>query len=489
MGVLESMRSSSDSTAMQLVLVAVVISFVFWYATPQGQTTTVVAEVNGEPIMETEFRNMYSGVKNEQERNLGRGLSEPEESDLRERVRQQLIELEVVRQEAEALGIEVSEYEVAREIMSIPGIQNEEGGLDREKYERFLKRQGLTEALYESRTHDRLLYMKMSELVSLGTTLSEPVLRRTYENSQRKVDLTYVRIRPSAFYSSIEVGEEELKTWHENNQGRAKETYDSDFDRLYKHPEQLHVSMIRLAIGKDGIGAGDLLPKMNQIREQLTNGADFAELARKWSEHPTAEKGGDMGKKSKLQLSVEITDGVADLKAGDISRVISSDADLRIYKLHERVDPYEDAFEDVKDEIATRLIREEQAPAKAIAFAENELLPKWRETGEVPNEILTGKMLSSQSTGLIPAGAPSNAFGPPPDLMSAAAAASEGEVLDRVFETDGIYWVGQVTQKQEADLSQFEANREQIRESELFRRRQTVFQNWVADAVASADVN
>jgi peptidyl-prolyl cis-trans isomerase D len=472
---------------MQLVLVAVVISFVFWYATPQGQTTTVVAEVNGEPIMETEFRNLYTGVQNEQERNLGRGLTNPEESDLRERVRQQLIELEVVRQEAEALGIEVSEYEVAREILSIPGIQNEEGGLDRERYERFLQRQGLTEAVYEARTRDRLLYNKMAELVSLGTTLSEPVLRRTYEQSQRKIDLTYVRIRPSAFYSSIEVDDAQLKAWHEANEGRAQETYDKDFDRLYKHPEQLHVSMIRMAITDDE--AATLLPKMNAIREQLDAGAYFAELARKWSEHPTAENGGDMGKKSTLQLSVEVTDGVADLKAGDISRVISSDADLRIYKLHERVDPYEDAFEDVKDKIAERLIREEKAPAMAIEFAENTLLPKWKETGEVPTELLTEKMLSSQSTGLVPAGAPSNPFGPPADLMSAASSASEGEVLPKVFENDGVYWVGQVTQKQEADLSQFEANREQIRESELFRHRQTVFQNWVADAVARADVN
>ncbi|MCB9678858.1 MAG: SurA N-terminal domain-containing protein [Alphaproteobacteria bacterium] len=488
MGVLESMRSSSDSTFMQVVLVLVIISFVFWYAVPQGDTTTVVATVNGERIMETEYRNLYSSVKNSREVQLQRALTNPEEQSLGESVRQQLVEMTVVRQQAASLGIEVSEYEIARYIADIPGLLDDEGGIDREKYDRFLKRQGVTEAIYQERVRDQLIFQKVADLVSAGTTISEPVLRRTYENSQRKLDITYVRIRPSAFYTSIQPTDAELDKWLEENDALARETYDKDFERLYKHPEQLHLSVIRLALGTgEGSGVADLLPKMNAVREELLAGGDFAELAKKWSEHPSAEKGGDMELKPVLQLSVEVTDAVKDLAVGDFSRVITSESDLRIYKLHERIDPYEESFDDVKRKIAERLIREDQAPVLAAKFAEEELLPKWKESGEVPSDLLAPKMLSPQQTGLVPASG-MGFGGPPPDVMAAAAEAPAGTVLDQVFESQGVLWVAQVTGREEADLAAFEANREQIAARELITRRQTVFSNWVTDAVSHADV-
>ena len=91
MGVMESMRSSSDSTFMQIVMVLVVVSFIGWYATPQGESTSIIAKVNGEHIMDTEYRQVYSNAKASQENNLGRSLSNEEEQNLGEVVRQQLI--------------------------------------------------------------------------------------------------------------------------------------------------------------------------------------------------------------------------------------------------------------------------------------------------------------------------------------------------------------------------------------------------------------
>ncbi|MEZ4316510.1 MAG: SurA N-terminal domain-containing protein [Myxococcota bacterium] len=487
MGVLESMRSSSDSTFMQVVMVLVIISFVFWYAVPQGDTTTVVATVNGERIMETEYRTLFSNAKNAREVQLQRALTNPEEQSLGESVRQQLVEMTVVRQEASRLGVEVSEYEIARYITSIPGLLDDDGKLDREKYERYLQRQGVTDALFQERIRDQLLFQKVADLVSVGTTISEPVLRRTYEQSQRKLDLTYVRIRPSAFYTVVQPTDAELDQWLTENGDEARETYDKDFERLYKHPEQLHLSMIRMAVG-EGQKAGDLLPQMNAIREEILAGGDFATLARKWSEHTSAEEGGDMQLKPVIQLSVDVTDAVKDLPVGEITRVVTTDEDLRIYKLHERVDPFEESFEDVRKKIAERMIREDRAPVLAAKFAEEELLPKWRETGEVPTDLLATKMLTSQSTGLQPASG-MGFGGPPPEVLSAASDAAAGTVLDQVFESGGVLWVAQVTAREEADLSMFEANREQIAARELITRRQAVFSNWVTDAVARADVN
>lgn len=484
MGVLETMRSSSDSTFMQVVLVLVVVSFVGWAAVPDGDKTSVVAIVNGVRLMDTEYRREFSRVKQEEERRLRRPMTDAEEEGLGEQVRQMLVEQEVVVQQAERLGVEISEYEIASQILDIPGITGDDGKLDRARFEIMLQRNGMTEGDFQDMIRRQLQFNKMRDMVHAGTTVNEAQLQRLFEQRQRLVDVTYARVRASAFYTSVEVPDAELDPWIVENEERIRAAYDRDFETRYKHPETLHVSMIRIASGGD---AATVLPKMNALHEELVAGADFADLARKWSEHQTAEQGGDMGKKPVIQLAREVTEGVADLQAGQISRVITGPEDLRIYKLHERIAPYEETYDQVKRAIATRLVREERAPALAAKFAEDELLPAWSAAGAVPADLLQSKGLSSSSTGLVPTGG-GNPLGPPPELMAAAADATAGAVLPKVFESQGVLWVAQVTQKQEANLAEFEVNRPKIATEELFQRRQSVWDAFVTDAVAASSV-
>lgn len=489
MGVMESMRSSSDSTFMQIVMVLVVLSFIGWYAVPQGDKASVVATVNGERIMDTEYRQLYSRVKAYREQQLGRSLTNAEEDGLGEQVRQMLIRNTVVKQQAEAIGLEVSRYEIDWAILQ-NGMYleyvDDDGIRDEAKYQRFLSQRGLTEGAYEQQLIDQLVIKKMQDMIQSSTTISEPILQKLYEQSQRKVDITYVRLRPANFYEAIEVTDAELDTWLVENAEEAQETYDRDFERLYKHPEELEVSMIRLAI-QEGQQAGDLLPKMNAIREQLQGGADFETLARRWSEHPSAEKGGNLGLKPVLKLSVEVTEAVKDLEVGTISRVIPSAKDLRIFKVHQRIEPSEDTFEDVKRDIARQAIRKDRAPTLAARFADEELLPAWKAAGSVPVDLITSKGLTSQSTGLVPVAA-ANPFGPPPELLSAAGDTPEGQVIDQVFENDQVWFVAQVTDRVEANLAEFQAQKNVIAGQELLRRREAVFDAWVTAAVADATV-
>lgn len=490
MGVMESMRSSSDSTLMQIVMVLVVLSFIGWYAVPQGDKASIVATVNGERIMDTEYRQLYSNVKARREMDLNRSLTSAEEDSLGELVRQELIRNAVVRQHAESIGLEVSRYELDWAILqngTYIGYVDEDGIKDDAKYTRFLEQRGLTEGTYEQQLVDQLTIKKMRDMITASTTISEPILQKLYEQSQRKVDITYVRMRPAAFYDSIEVSDADLDKWLEENAEEAQETYDRDFERLYKHPEELEVSMIRLAI-RDGEQAGDLLPKLNAVREELQNGADFATLARRWSEHPSAEKGGNLGLKPVLKLAVEVTSAVKDMKVDEISRVVPSEKDLRIYKLHQRIEPSEDSFEDVKRDIAREAIRKEKAPTLAAKFANDELLPAWKASKEVPMDLLTTKGLASQSTGLVPVAGTGNPFGPPAELLSAAGDTKQGEVIDQVVENNGTYWVGQVSNRVEANLADFQAQKNIIAGQELLQRRAMVYDGWVTAAVADATV-
>lgn len=490
MGVLESMRSSSDSTFMQVVLVAVIVSFVGWMAMPQGDKTTAVARVNGEPIMDTEYRRLFARVVDRREQEQNRPLSNEEEENLGEMVRQELIRNEVVLQAARATGLTVSNYELLWEVTrtgQLAGFADEAGVVDEQEYKRFLQRQGLTKGTWESQLIEGLLVQKAKELALMGVTISEPILRELYEANQRRVTVTYAAVRPGDFFERVEVTDAEVAAWLEENEAEAREIYDRDFERRFKHPEQLELGLIKLEI-REGQSAADLLPRINAVREELLAGGDFEQLARKHSEDPSAGVGGMLGLKPVLKIAPEVTQAVGDTEVGAITRVVPGDDDVRIYKVLQRTEASEDSFEEASRTIAVDAIKKKRATEVAIDFARNELLPAWTEAGEVPSDLLSENGLSSQTSRPMASTDPAPAFGPPAEVYSKAMDAEKGTVLPEVFESRGVYWVAQVSDKQEADLALFESRRETIRSQELFTRRQQFLENWITDLVAQADV-
>jgi hypothetical protein len=490
MSVLESMRSSSDSTFMQVLLVLIVISFVGWMALPQADKTVAVAQVNGVKIMDTKYRQLYSRERAFRERQRDRGLTEAEEKSLSEEVRQQLIRNEVVLQEAERMGLVVSNFELQWEIVRVGqlvGFADDTGKIDQQRYNQHLTRSGLTQGAFENQLAEQLLLDKVRSLVFMGTTISEPVLRKLYETNQRKVSVTYAQIRPQAFHDAITITDADIDAWLAANDAEARATFEKDFERRFKHPERLELAMILLGTENEEKPA-DLLPRMNAIRAELLAGADFGQMARKWSEHASAEQDGTFGLKPTMKLDVAMTDAVEGVEVGDITRVVTTETDVRIYKVLQRIEASEDTYEVASRTIAKEALQQEQAPTLAVEFAEKELLPKWKELGAPPVDLLAQHDLTTQTTRLLAATDPPPPFGPPREVVTRAMDASVDAVIDEVFESGGRYFVAQVAQKVEADLAQFEAQRETIRGQELLTRRSQFLENWVTDRVAAASV-
>ena len=73
-------------------------------------------------------------------------------------------------------------------------------------------------------------------------------------------------------------------------------------------------------------------------------------------------------------------------------------------------------------------------------------------------------------------------------MLDDARTAEPGAVLPEVYESEGIYWVGRLSEREDADLEAFEEDHDRFAEIALFTRRQDFFQGWVADVVARADV-
>ncbi|MEQ1564013.1 MAG: SurA N-terminal domain-containing protein [Myxococcota bacterium] len=485
MGILERMRSGSDSTPMQVVLLLVILAFIGLNGNTFGDRSAVVVEVDGVKILETDYQRRFRQVLAQRERQ--RAMSEVEQAALADEVKQALIEEQVMLAEAKRLGLEVSFTEVTEQLLKIEFLRGKDGAFSLEKYENFLEQQGDTRDKFEANLREQLMVEKLRRLMATAASQSEPAVREMFLDARTTVNLDLVRVSPNAFESAVAITDADRTQWLEQNGTLVQETYDRDFERQYNHPERVQLRMIRLQVVPGGLQKGDLVPYLNKLREQIVAGADMAELAKRWSEDASAAAGGDLGLKAVSQLPTEVSHAVAGLDAGAVTQVVTTERDVRLIKVEQRTPADVDTLEEVRNAIADSLIKAERMPTLAHDFAEKELLPAWTTAGAAPADLVASKGLMVRPTGPIPTRAQSG-FGPPEDLLEAARTAAVGSVLPQVFESNGQYYVAQLRERTEPDMSEYEANKAAIREEALRYRRSEFYSDWMAAMKAQASI-
>ncbi|MHB8495539.1 MAG: peptidylprolyl isomerase [Casimicrobiaceae bacterium] len=133
-------------------------------------------------------------------------------------------------------------------------------------------------------------------------------------------------------------------------EARAREQYMIDHDK-YRRPEQLRFSDIAVAIKGRGDAAAH--QRVEEARQRLLAGADFATVAREYSDDPKVkENGGAMPFVSAKQLAPEFAKGVFALKTvGEISAPIKGPAAWHVVRLDERKPAGVQSFDEVRDAI------------------------------------------------------------------------------------------------------------------------------------------
>ena len=116
MSMMKNMRNGINSAGMQFVLIAIIVTFVFWGVGGTGNNNTTMATVNGHRITDTKLN-----VEARLARSMnGTNMSQDDLNALRLQVLNQMITEEIFVQEAESLGLTVSEAEVKQAILDYP---------------------------------------------------------------------------------------------------------------------------------------------------------------------------------------------------------------------------------------------------------------------------------------------------------------------------------------------------------------------------------
>lgn len=132
---------------------------------------------------------------------------------------------------------------------------------------------------------------------------------------------------------------------------QIREAYEADQER-YHQPEEVNLRMIFVRAGTDSEKA---FAAINDALAAITNGADFAAVAKEKSDDSSAVDGGAWGWLQSSMLREELKKEVDTLSPGQVSPVIHTTEGFYLLKLEERRAASTRSFEDVRQQIEKEL--------------------------------------------------------------------------------------------------------------------------------------
>jgi peptidyl-prolyl cis-trans isomerase C len=168
-----------------------------------------------------------------------------------------------------------------------------------------------------------------------GVDKSKDVADRLEDLRKRLIVETYLKKKVE---QEAQVSDAELKKFYDENKEK------------FKTGEQVRASHILVKTEKE---AEDIL-------KQLKNGANFEDLAKKYSTDSTAAKGGDLGWFSKGAMVPEFDKVVFGLKEGQLSGIVKTQFGYHIIKVTGVRPAGIRAFDEVKEQIKSTLLPSKQ---------------------------------------------------------------------------------------------------------------------------------
>src|SRR5947199_6398219 len=195
-----------------------------------------------------------------------------------------VIDLMILRHEAEALGIRPTTAEIAAVVTKIRAFRSDAGSFDLKKYNDIVQNAlgplGFSEAQIEELAGDQIRLDRIKELVSTGVTVSQAESRTTFEQIYSKFEVSVVRFKTSDVANEVKISDDEIAKYYES----AKEQLKSEEKRKVQFVALTLSEPEKKLTGKERIDAlQKLSDKANDVVQALAEkGADFGAVAGKF---------------------------------------------------------------------------------------------------------------------------------------------------------------------------------------------------------------
>ena len=481
-------------------------------------TTTVgaapnetIAEVDGREITAGDFQQRYLSQIQAYRNQFGGNVNDSllRQLGIDQQILTQMIDEQVALIEAERHGITVSDDELAQQIFSIPGLQENGRFIGEERYEQLLQAQNppMTKGQFEDTMRRSLIIDKLRAALTDWVAVSDAEVEQAYRERNEKVKLQIVALTADRFRSDVMVTDADVASYYDSrkaeyrvgeqrkikyllldrDQARQKvavppsdvQRYYNENIQQYQTPEQVRARHILLnTAGKDEAA---VRKQAEAILAQVKGGADFAALAQKVSEDEGSKtNGGDLGFFGRGRMVPEFENVAFTMEPGQISDLVKSQFGFHIIKVEEKRAETTQTLDQVRPQIQQTLtmqIADQQITDRARQLAER--LEKPADLDTVAGEL--GIMV--QESGFFQRQDPVPGLGAAPQVGEEAFRLNDGEVSDALTSPRGPVFIT-VTEKKDPYVPALEEVRDRVRE-DLIRTRATELSRQRASAMAA----
>ncbi len=487
---LEYIRNNSQSWGVKIAFGIIILVFIFWgLGSMQSiNNSGTIVKVNGEAISVVDFDRAYQSLRARvQQENPQITPEQIKQMQLPAQVLDQLILQSLLQEEVARLHMSVPPQILRDAIMQMPAFQNAEGVFDPAAYKRAVETQFPSVGAFEALVREQLLETKLRQEVTLTAQSFSSEIDAFFDYTNEKRDIEYVFFPAADTMGQVqEPAADSVKTYYESN--RAAYTvpakgdvefvsvtpttiakpesvspeavasyYEKNKTTKYTRPAQVKASHILLSVEPqaDEDAVQKVMDTMKGIEQELKDGADFAELAKKHSKDPgSAPNGGDLGWFATGMMVPEFEKAISELEDGQLSGIVRTSFGLHLIKKEGSRPESIQAQAEVEPEI--RKILSEEAALLRIRETLDVLIEA-NVLGKGLAEGAKAQGLTVTTTGLQTATELEKSLKITPEQAAKVLALSKGVPLDTAMQTtDDGYIVARMGQKNEATVRPFE---------------------------------
>ena len=345
----------------------------------------------------------------------------------------------------------------------------------------------MTREKFEKEVKNEIIDQRLRALVTGGVTISDSEVRTAYVNQATKIKFDYAVIDSDSLRNTINPTDAELETFFKQNAAKYTEAIpetrkiqyiaftvsdlpkapapvnDAEVQQYYEQhindyrvDEQVKVRHILIAVNNPNDDAA-AKAKAQSILDQLHHGADFAKLAKEYSDDPGSKsQGGELGWIKHGVTVPEFDQTAFSLQPGQLSGLVRTKFGYHIIQTEAKQPAHTRPLDEVKAEITATLTRQNEAQAEQ-AFAQ-QLSSEAAKTGLAATaaahhlQVVTTDFLSQSSV------VPNLADGS--QLLTGAFAAKKGAAPQVASTGDGyaVYLVADIQPAHAPDFASYKSH-------------------------------
>lgn len=320
---------------MKVIMLVTAIAFVGlmvfeWGMDLSGQSSAQmrggrIGRVNREAVTYEEYFAVYQSLYQQQQSLQDEPITAAQNREIEQAAWDQVVMDRLIRAEIEKRGLRATEEEViqAARFAPPPAFYNNplfltDGRFDLTKYQQFLASPAVDNQLLlqlEAYYRDLIPRNKLYQQVVSGTYVSDGELWQMWRDRNETATIRYVVLDPDAMVpeGAVAATDAEVEAFYRS--------YRKDFVR----PASASLQIVAIDKTPTAADTAAALQRAREIRQEILDGADFAEVARRESADPgSASRGGDLGTFSKGQMVQPFEEAVWSLRLNQVSEPVLS---------------------------------------------------------------------------------------------------------------------------------------------------------------------